>query len=344
MIRSILRHAAAVLLGVVLLDAFCAFYYNPAPYEWTDDRATDKVRRPGAWTSQAKEGVGIHHMDENGYNNPPDAFGEGISVLMMGSSHTEGFNVATEENASMRLQALLRADGRPGRVYNIGISSHTFPHNAANLPRALAKFAPSDYVIIETDSVMFSRTVVEAAMADDMRRLRPTRVSVPAIVSDRPLVKQLYKQFKALKSKRADDDDEDAAAADDAQAEIPESLIAEYEAALTDWFALMRSQAEAAGATLILYYHPHLTPRMDGTLATNTAQPCLDAFAAACDRAGVIFVDMTGPFTRAYEQSHILPNGFANTAMGEGHLNRDGQRLVAEALYGAIREAEGEGA
>lgn len=340
MIRSILKHAAAVLLGVLILDAFCALYYNPAPYEWTEDRATDKVRRPGAWTSQAKEGAGIHRMDANGYNNPTDAADGAIAILMMGSSHTEGFNVPAGENAARRLEALWQAGGRSGRAYNIGISSHTFPHNAANLPRALARFAPSDYVIIETDSVMFSRTVIDAAMADDMPRLRATDVPLPAIVSDRPLVKQLYKQYKALKYKRADDEDDGAAAAQDLPELSPE-LQKAYRVALAAWFAKMRSQAEAAGTTLIIYYHPRLTPNMDGSLAFHTSQTCLDAFSAACADAGVIFVDMTQPFADAYQTAHILPNGFANTAMGEGHLNRDGHRLVAEALYRAIIEAEG---
>ena len=50
---------------------------------------------------------------------------------------------------------------------------------------------------------------------------------------------------------------------------------------------------------------------------------------------------MSERFLQAYEAEHILPHGFANTAMGQGHLNADGQRLVAEALYDAILEAEG---
>ena len=67
----------------------------------------------------------------------------------------------------------------------------------------------------------------------------------------------------------------------------------------------------------------------------------LRAFSEACEAAGVLFVDMSERFLQAYEAEHILPHGFANTAMGQGHLNADGHRLVAEALYDAIVEAEG---
>lgn len=348
MIKAILKHAAAVLLGVLILDAFCAWYYNPAPYQRPEARSTDKIRRPGAWTSQAKEGAGTLRMDENGYNNPPDKYGDGISVLMMGSSHTEAFNVPGEMNASRRLEAMLRADGRAGRVYNIGVSSHTFPHNAANLARALERFRPTDYVVIETDNIIFRWRLVNRAMEDTLKRLSLHASSLPAYLTDRPLLKQLYRQYWALRSRvdsleDEDEDGEEAALAEpEAGAGYSDDLIARYRAGMTDWFRLLNQQAADAGVRLIIYYHPRMTLNMDGSMTFNTNPQCLPAFAGACADAGVIFIDMTGEFLRAYEQDHVVAKGFANTALATGHLNREGQRLVAEAIYRAIRQAEGE--
>ena len=346
MIRSILKHAAAVLLGLLILDAFCAWYYNPTPYQRPEVRSTDKIRRPGAWTSQAKEGIGVHVMDENGYNNPPDAFGEGISVLMMGSSHTEAFNVPTRDNASQLLEKMLRADGRPGRVYNIGISSHTFPHNAANLARALERFRPSGYVVIETDNIIFRSRLVNSAMEDHMRRLSLHATSLPAYLTDRPLLKQMYRQYRAMRRRVPaldnDDEDEEEDAEEAAPWQPSEDLLRRYGDGMTAWFSLMEQQAEAAGVRLILYFHPRMELQMDGTMVFTTREDCLQVFAEACERAGVIFIDMTEDFRRAYEQDHVVAKGFANTAMAAGHLNRHGHRLVAEAIYRAIRQAEGE--
>ena len=339
MMKTILKHAAAVLLGAVILDLFCAWYYNPAPYQRAEGRVTDKVRRPNAWTSQAKEGFGVHHLDENGYNNPPDAHGDGISVLMMGSSHTEAYNVPAGAGAAERLEALLRADGRPGRVYNIGVSSHTFPRNAANMPRALARFAPADYVVIETDSVVFHSGTVFAAMDDRMDRLDLQGQELPAIISDRPLVKRLYRQYQALSTSQAGDD-EDVRRVE--LEDIPPELLERYDAALREWFARLNAQAAEAGVRLIVYYHPALTPQPDGALLSDAQPDCLRVFREACADAGILFIDMTDAFTRAYEQRHVLPAGFANTALGAGHLNREGHRLVAEEIYRAIREAEAE--
>ena len=45
-------------MGLLLLDVFCAWYYNPASYEYAGHRATDVIREPGALYAQAKEGLG----------------------------------------------------------------------------------------------------------------------------------------------------------------------------------------------------------------------------------------------------------------------------------------------
>ena len=148
-LKSAAKHAAALLLGILILNGFCAWYYNPAPYEKSPDRATDVVRRPGAVNAQAKEGIGVHRIDANGYNNPAMGDGEAVAVLMMGSSHTEGFNVPEGCDVSSLLGEKLRAAGREGRVYNIGMSAHNFKNCARNLANALERFRPTDCVVIE---------------------------------------------------------------------------------------------------------------------------------------------------------------------------------------------------
>ena len=196
-LRFLLKNAAAVLVGLLLLDGFCAWYYNPAPYEYAEHRATDVIREPGALYAQAKEGLCVARVDENGYNNPAGIAEECISVLFMGSSHAEGFNVLADANAARLLDGMLRADGREGHVYNIAISNHDLPRNAANLGRALEAFAPSDYVVIETSEVYFSPGSVYGSMNDAIARMSATEVPLEAI-SHRPLSKRLYKQWMDL--------------------------------------------------------------------------------------------------------------------------------------------------
>ena len=325
---NLFRRLGAILLGLLIVNGFCAWYYNPAPYAESPDGATDVIRRPGAWTSQAREGAGVHTIDANGYNNPA---GEGpIRVLMLGSSHTEGFNVPAGQDVSSRLGDMLGA-----RVYNLGMSSHTLPHNAANLERALTRFAPTDWVMLETATVVFRRGQVKRAMSGRTHRMSATNVPLPDFISNQPLSKRLYKQFMALTHQ--DPEEREFIDYDD----IPEDLLEEYEDSLTEWFAQLNATAQAHGVKLAIWYHPHLNAGMDGAATASTPQVCLTAFKNACARAGVTFVDLTDDFLSAYASAHILPHGFANTAMGTGHLNADGHRLAAEALYRVIEEGGG---
>ena len=139
-----------------------------------------------------------------------------------------------------------------------------------------------------------------------------------------------------------EDWEEEAPAGPEAILELSGDLIERYREGMTDWFRLLNRQAADAGVRLIIYYHPQMALNMDGGMTFYTHPQCLPAFARACADAGVIFIDMTGEFRRAYEQDHIVAKGFANTALATGHLNSQGQRLVAEAIYRAIRQAEGE--
>ena len=326
------RAAAAVaglLAALVVLDAFCYWYYNPAGYVWDEFRATDTIREPGAFTSRAQEGFAWATIDENGYNNAQVPGEDGVYALMMGSSHTEGLNVMPGEDVSSQLQARLQESDVDGCVYNIGISAHTLMRNAANLERALERFEPTDYVILETQHVKFSKTSVERALNDGFARQAPTQSVICDWISRRPLLRTLYRQWEALAR---------GGEAEENQAGITPEQLAQYEAALTELMQKLRAEADDHGVDIIIYYHPHLVLQEDGSALPQEDQGCLEAFASACAAAGVTFLDMTDAFLAAYDEAHILPHGFSNSAPGTGHLNPEGNALIAEALCAEILE------
>lgn len=331
--KCILKIVAAALTALAVLNLFCAWYYNPTAYEWDEIRATDTIRTPGAFTSRATEGTAWAFMDENGYNNASVPGEEGVSVLMMGSSHTEALNVAQHESASTLLDEMLRADGHAGSVYNIGMSSHMFARNAANLPRALKRFQPTEYVVIETSELVFPYYTVLGAIQHNLERLTATEVALPSIITDRPLTRALYRQFSTWFGP------EEASSYGNLDM-VSDDVFQDYENILTDLFAQMKSETSEYGAELIIYYHPHLILQEDGSARTDVDVRCLNAFAAAATRAEVTFLDMSEAFLSAYASDHILPHGFANTAPGAGHLNADGHALIARELYKIIAGEE----
>ena len=328
--------AAAVALALALLNAFCWWYFDQPPLQTNAGRATDVIRAPGARKSQYREGEsGAQRMDENGYNNPADAAADGIDILFMGSSHLEGACVAPGENAAAQLEKALRDAGRTDRVYNLGMSAHSLPRNAGNLGRALAEYQPKRYVIIETASVVFGARAIAAAREDRVGRVDAEALPVPDLIRDRPLFKNVYKQIMELIAAEGVNNDGPKLTA------VPETLLGEYRAALGEWFSGLRAEANAAGVELILCYHPHLVPQMDGSVRLEEGEGEIRAFAAACADAGIPFVDLSDAFLRAYAERRVLPHGFANTALGVGHLNAEGSRMMAEALAAAILDEEG---
>jgi len=57
-----------------------------------------------------------------------------------------------------------------------------------------------------------------------------------------------------------------------------------------------------------------------------------EKFRLACAKEGVGFVDLSQSFVSLYTKQGRLPRGFFNTPQGSGHLNEDGQRIIAEEL------------
>lgn len=328
--KRIAAVAAALILCFALLDVFCFWYYNPAAYVWDDARATDTVRAPGVFTSRAKEGIAWARVDADGYNNPGVPGEDGVFVLMMGSSHTEGFNVMQHETTSSLLQENLLAAGVEGNVYNLGMSAHVFARNAGNMDRALERYSPR-YIVLETQTVKIGRSEIERAAGDGFERLPWTRPVISEWVSERPLLRTVYRQWETLTGGEGEEA---------VEAEITPEQLEQYGAALTQLLIIMRETADVHGATLIIYYHPHLQLNADGSVSPLTDADCLRVFSESCAAAGVTFVDMTQPFMQAYADQHILPHGFINSAPGTGHLNADGNRIIADVLCDEICRQE----
>ncbi len=89
------------------------------------------------------EGFSWLHVDENGFNN--QTVPEHTDVLVMGSSHMEGFNVGKNKNAV----ALLSQTLPDLSFYNIGISGHNIYRCVDNVEDALDYYQPSKYVVCD---------------------------------------------------------------------------------------------------------------------------------------------------------------------------------------------------
>ena len=330
-LKKIFATVAALITAAVILDVFCSWYYNPTAYLREESRSTDTKREANAFTSRATEGFAWCVTDENGYNNASVPEGD-IFVLAMGSSHLEGFNVMQDENMASRLEALLAENGVGGSVYNIGMSSHIFTRNVGNLDRALERFSPTGYVLLETQDIAITRKSLNKAIKSKYGRLKATNVNLPDFITDRPLLRTLYNQYMGLTQ------GEESAKV----RKLKDKYLEEYKQAILELMQHINGIAEKHGVKAIVCYHPHMVINADGTVTPQADKNCRLAFEYACEEAGVIFVDMTQPFTDEYQRSKSLPHGFANTSPGVGHLNKTGHELIAQALSEEISRLEAE--
>lgn len=320
--------------ALALLSLFCAWYYNPPVHTEAANGATGYTRQADVFWARATEGFASGHTDENGYNNSyPAEDTEEIHILMMGSSQTEGLYVSDDECASYLLNRYFEEDGSGRYVYNIGMSAHEIFRNVSNLDTALSVYEPTEYVAIETGSLSYQPEEVWQALSHDMPALTVgSGHMLLDLLQGNPYLKLVYQQYSNYKNR----ENEDTGVGRGYDVFSDETLEADRQ--LLGYIA---ATARAHQCEPILYYIPQMQLEDDGELAFAATEDTREQYDRLCREQGILFVDMTDRMEELYEQEHILASGFANTQVGYGHLNREGHRILADAIYEAILEREG---
>ena len=335
--RAIVWLGKAFLAGCaafVLLNGFAFLYSNTGGGHITNPTgATDYIWPPGAFFSRMTEGHTWGFVDENGFNNSYPAEDQ-VDVLLMGSSHMEAYNVPQDKNLGYCLNELThRESGTGDYVYNIGTSGHGLTDCLSNLSDALTEYHPEKAVIIETMTLEFSDEQIDAVV-NGTRGGIPSYDSGPLYYLQKiPYLKLAYGQMESVLGNAAENA-VDLNVNEQALSLSPSDYAEGVDAMLEYGVHLM------GDCTLIIFYHPTLHLDQNGSAYTDADPKRLALFRAACEENGVIFLDMTERFLAAYEEEHILPHGFANTAIATGHLNQHGHRMIAEELAELLKELE----
>ena len=328
----LLKAAAAGIMALAALCLFCALYYNVPVHYTNETGATEFYYEPNRFYSKGTEGFALGRTNNEGFNNLLDySEGEKIDILLMGSSNMEGFNVAQEENAAALLNTLM--DGER-YTYNIGMAGHTLPYCVKHLSAALARYAPEDYVVIEASSVSYAPEEIEAVLEERLPDKPSHSGGLVELLQKLPYLRLFYTKYV----KGMNDGD-----ALEAGAEAAEEADAQRYARLLE--ALMEKTAGAcaqAQVQPILVYDPAIRVDNEGRAYVETDGQQLQAMRAACEKNGILFIDLGGAFLEEYNENYRLPFGFTNTEPGGGHINKWGHRIFAQEVYRVIRETEGE--
>ncbi len=327
-IAALPRLLLAGLIAVLLLSGFALFYDNSGIKETNPTGATATRWKGRQYVANMTEGFAWFVTDANGFNNA--SVPEKIDVLFTGDSHIEGAQVAQEDTAAAVLGRLLEGQ----TVYSIGITGNFLNFAVQNAENALSTFRPEKAVILDVSdgTICQDPDDMRAIISGEKERTGAKFESGPMYwLKQIPCVKPL---LYGLRDWIARPDYQPLAR--------PEVLTKEYLDTLREFLGVLARAAGKAGVTPIIVYHPGERIEADGSVSYTTDAEYLAAFADACRANGIVLLDLTEDFRSYTAREHVLMHGFLNTAAGEGHLNRYGHLVMAEALARTLGETEGQ--
>ena len=323
-----------MLAGIAALAVLCllfGIYQLPIDIQ-TLGGPTDNVFEPNRFYSWPVEGWGYGKMNNEGRPNINNYTGQAIDILVMGSSQVEALQIPQNENTVSLLNNVFKESKF---VYNIGKSGHGFPTIVKNSNAAINRYRPENYLVMEIGTVQYDTAALQAILDNSVKSLVPesniTGIRAKlrnTFLKELPFIRILmYQRFKYKQNRNP------------VQLHI-EPVDQEYIKNLDMVMGYIKNTCAGSGVRPVIFYQPHLVLRRDGSAAPETDAAYLEAFKNACAANNIAFLDMTGPFMEAYQNSRLLPHGFFNTAVGKGHLNKHGHKTIAHELYTYIMQED----
>lgn len=326
-----IKFISAGIVAFLLLNLFCLFYNNYPTRTYLDNGPTDYKWKSDGKYSQGTEGFAWGKFDSNGYNNLCDYNkSDGIDVLLVGSSHLQAVHVMQDKNVGSLLNEKFKESGQGYHVYNIGIGGQDFLHCASNFNSTMKEFPPRKYVVFEIDSVTYPMDELKKVSEGGVDRMKPAgEEDLAAMLSKLPYFQLVYRQWQYVGDTK-----------EDGSSSPQEIDKREYAFYLGSILERLDEECRNIGCDMIIIFHPHLLLKYDGTVEPLTDELDVALFRELCRDRNITFIDMTKSYVIAYEEEHILPYGFCNSGVGQGHINEEGHRLMAEEIFSSIRDIE----
>ena len=319
-------------LAFVILTCFSFFYYNLPVHSESADGSTDYVWSPHSFFSQATEGFASGRTNNEGFFEKNDYDPDTpTDILIMGSSHMEAYQVCLDESTAGRLDAALEDEN----VYSIGVAGHDFYVCAKNLEAAVKKYSPRKYIVFEVGSLSFSEEKLQSVLDGTLSEIKSYSSGFLGFLQRNPFLRLMYTQAKYYFKNSSDNGDDMILSLFQEESQKNDSRI-EFSPLLDELLEKMKNTVTGCVAEIIFLYHPGTIVASDGTLVLPSDED-LSKFAELCEKHGVILLDMSDRFASEYRENHILPYGFANSSVGQGHLNKYGHAMIADELCKLIK-------
>lgn len=350
--KKVGRFLLAALLAFLVLEAFSRIYFNKPIHHATPGGPTDYVWEPHTFYSVWTEGIGWGRTNNEGFYDRTDWNGDGcVDVLVMGSS----FMMAEQVPQKYSTAALLQERLPQYRVYNIGMAAHGLLSCFQNLEAACEKYHPR-YIVLDSQVLTFTdgelQLCLDGAFPEESSNENPLLL----FLKRSAFLNLLYYQtsfyiddhgglfsppeLQPLFPKKAAESEKTSEPAEAAEsADTPVEHDVDRRALLRKVLTHAAETAEKTGTEIIVVFQPKTW--LDGyggiLIYDDSVVGDYDVFYESC---GVHLLNMSDIFRTNYESEKVLPFGFCNTKVGAGHLNRNGHRMIADALTERIGALE----
>ena len=323
-----LKAFVAGLISFGIVSGVCFFYYNLPVHYTNETGATDYFWDKETVSMRGTEGFAFTETDENGFVNTFPEKKDEINVLIMGSSHAEGFNVNSDENFTYVLNKLFKDNGQDKYAYNIGTSGHNFVRCLKNLDSAIETYKPTEYVFIETSAIDFDAESLEQLNNGTYETLPSNNQGLIYQLQKLDFVRLIYAQISNFAKKDSTD----------AVEKKVETDLTQYRQLVEAAVLKVSKTAEKSGCKVVIVYCPKIDVDYDGEIIKKEITPEQKIFIDACEKHNVEYINMFTSYEAMYKETNNLPQGFSNTAVGAGHTNKYGHNCIAEEIYNFIVE------
>ena len=324
--KIIAKYLFTFICATLVANFFVYFYYSPAVQVPNHDKFTDVKSMPSTHNPHGDEGYGNITIDEYGFNNILGISPAEAETIFIGSSQTEAQHVASNEH----FVYLLNQERPETKVYNMGVSASTFQSTFYRIPYLVTACPNAKTLVFEINNMPSPDDLEKVKNIMDSGNIQEKDISWKAgntfltTAGKIPLVRLLWRQFdhyrrgKKPKNQQKGNFDKD-----------------KYLALLED--ILAKGKAQAGDVNIMIFYLAKLDLCQDASVEIAAGNNESELFKQACDKNGIVYMDMGSYFQEAYDSQHVLPYGFLNSPIGTGHLNIYGHRIIAKAFSDIIR-------
>lgn len=330
--KTLFQWVSALVIGFFVVNLLCFGYERPTGWIETPNGPSPAGWNPNKVVVHGTEGFGIMKSDENGYINKSASLKDDY-VLCMGSSHTQGKEMAMDEKYSSLINTRFSENDNESAVYNIACDGNFLPTLIKHFPAAVEAFPEASVVTIEISNTDITVGELEDAMLqaeyDESQSVKNQLQYMGLKDKLKIFIKEYFPLISLVKSKM-----ETSSANDAVDGSVEKTDDGDAAKALENALKLIRSQYDGE---IIFIYHSQTLIEKDGSISF-AEDKLFDTFEKACKKNNICLVDMRPVFVEHYEKTREIPYGFADTKPGNGHLNKLGHRLIAESLIPYIEE------